>query len=246
MRSRLIFGMAFALCTAAAAPAFAQAQANPPEGITGSVAAGVAVTAGNTDTTTTNLAFNLVTDQTYRNIFKAEGLNLRSSQDGDAIVDRTQLNFRDEYQLTTRSFAFGQFRYLRDEFKGISYLVAPTAGLGYLLIDSEPTKMTVDGSLGFVIEKAPGFDKASAGALAVNESASHRLSDVATLTQGFSALWKLNDFGDSLYTFQVGIAANMTDRLQLRIEFLDLYKGEPPVPLLKNDTTLLTSIAYTF
>jgi putative salt-induced outer membrane protein YdiY len=65
---------------------------------------------------------------------------------------------RDEYRLSTRAFVFGQNQYLRDEFKNIDYLLAPTAGLGYKLFDTATTKLTVDGSVGGVWEKNPGLD----------------------------------------------------------------------------------------
>ena len=43
---------------------------------------------------------------------------------------------------------FGQNQYLKDEFKEIDYLIAPTAGLGYKLFDTAATKLDVDGSAG--------------------------------------------------------------------------------------------------
>lgn len=239
------------LCTLlGAATAAAQTPAAPPEPPRpwqGSIAAGLALTGGNTDTTTTNFAFDVQSDKTKRNVFKAEGLNLRSSQDGTSIVDRTNLAARDEYGLTSRSYVFGQFQYLRDVFKSIDYLMAPTVGVGYKLYNTAATTLAVDTSFGAVVEKNPGRERATSGAVTLGEKLSHKLSDAATLTQTFSGLWKTEDFDDTLYIFGAGIAASLTTRTQLKVEFLDTYKNKPPSILVQqNDTALITSIVFKF
>ena len=230
-----------------AAPAVAQAPAAPPPPWSGSLSAGIAVTGGNTDTTSTNFAFEVQSDKTKRNVFKADGLNIRSSRDGDAIVDRTSLSARDEYGILPRAFVFGQVQYLRDAFKNIDYLIAPTFGLGYRVIVTEPTALSVDLAAGSVTEKNPLADARTTGALTFGEKLTHRLSAVATVTQSLAALWKASEFGDALYTFQAGVAASVTTRVQIKVEFLDTYKTRPPTPLVqKNDTALITSFGFKF
>ena len=66
-------------------------------------------------------------------------------------------------------YVFGQNQYLKDQFKEIDYLVAPTGGLGYKLFDTAATKLDVDGGVGVVWEKNPGFDVDSSGAIAAGE-----------------------------------------------------------------------------
>jgi putative salt-induced outer membrane protein YdiY len=46
--------------------------------------------------------------------------------------------------LTDRLSVFGRFGYLQDEFKGIDYLISPTAGVGYKVVNLERTKFMVD------------------------------------------------------------------------------------------------------
>ncbi len=226
----------------------AAAQATPPPpGWEGSIAAGLAVSGGNAATTTTNLAFTVQSDKTKQNIFRAEGLNLRSSRDGDAIIDRTTLQAQDDYGLTPRTYVFGRFQYLRDIFKSIDYLVSPTGGLGYKVTDTPISTLNVEIAGGLLVEKNPGLEKRTNAAITGSERALHRLSDVATLTQSLSALFNASDFGDVLVTFQAGIAADITPRTQLKIDFLDIYKNQPPSVLIsKNDTTLVMSFVFKF
>jgi putative salt-induced outer membrane protein YdiY len=250
-RSWLAVALAAPFVLGTAAPARAQAAAQPPPAPPkpwqGSVAAGVALTSGNTDTLTTNFAFDVQTDKTKRNVFKAEGLNLRSTQDGTSIVDRTSVSVKDEIALTGRLYAFGEFRYLRDVFKAIDYLMAPTAGLGYYLIDNDATTLSVDGSVGAIVEKNPGLARTTSGAVGVGEKFKHQLTSGAAITQTFAGLWKTDDFGDVLYTFGAGLAASLTERTQLKVEFVDTYKSRPPSLLVqKNDTALITSLVFKF
>ena len=236
------------LVVAAALPAAAQVPAAepPPPPWAGTLSAGVALTGGNTDTTTFNLAFDLQSDKTKRNVVKAEGLNIRASRDGTAIVDRTSLSGRDEYRLTTRSYVFGQVQYLRDAFKSIDYLVSPAGGLGYKLIDTPVATLATDVGVGGVVEKNRGLDRRSSGAVTLNEKGTRQLG-TASLTQSFSALWFASRFDDALYTFQVGLAADVLSHFQLKVDFLDTYKTRPPTLLIeKNDTAFITSFAFKF
>lgn len=239
--------IAAVLALGLASVAGAQTPEPPPDPWTGSIAAGLAITGGNAATTTTNLAFTLESDKTRSNILRAEGLNLRSSRDGDAIVDRTTLSVQDDIALTDRTYAFGRFQYLRDIFKSIDYLLAPGGGLGYKVVDSAVSTLTADIAGGLLIEKNPGLERRTNPSVTAGEKAMHKLSDTATLTQSLSALFNATDFSDVLVTFQAGIATDITPRTQLKVDFLDIYKNEPPSVLVKkNDTTLVMSFVFKF
>jgi len=207
--------------------------------------AGLALTSGNTDTSTVNAAYDLVYDPQTKNVVKSDALLLRGKTEGVVSANRFGFNIRDEYKLTPRMFVFGQNQFLKDEFKSIDYLVAPTAGLGYKLFDTMATKLSVDGSAGVVWEKNPGFEASSSGAVAVGEKLTQTVTATTTITQSVAGLWKTKNFDDALYTFGVGVAASMSTRTQLKIELLDTYKKLPPLPTVqKNDVALLMSIVY--
>jgi putative salt-induced outer membrane protein YdiY len=227
------------------AAAFAQAP-DEPKVWTVAASAGLAVTSGNTDTSTVNAAYNVTYDPQARNVVKSEGLLLWSKTEGLVSADRLSLSIRDEYDVTPRAFVFGENLYLRDEFKSISYLIAPGAGLGYKLADSDATKLVVMGGLGGVWEKNPGLDVRASGAVTASEKLTRTLSSTTTLTQSVSSLWKMNDWEDALHTFGIGLAVAMSARMQLKVEVLDTYKNRPPLPTgRKNDVAVLTAIVFT-
>jgi putative salt-induced outer membrane protein YdiY len=228
--------------------ATAAAQAPPPlEHKVWKIAAGagLALTSGNKETSNVNAAYDLVYDPLTRNIVKSDGLMIRGKTDGELTANRIGLNVRDQYKLTERAFVFGQNQYLRDEFKSIDYLIAPSGGLGYKLLNTEKTKLDVDGGLGAVWEKNPGFDLDVSGAVTAGEKLVQTLTTTTTLTQSFAALWKTKEFADALYTFGIGVAASMSTRTQLKFEILDTFKNRPPSPdIKKNDVAVLMAIVF--
>lgn len=219
----------------------------PPPVWTGSVGAGLALTQGNKDTTNFNLSFDVTRDPKTKTVFKANALYILATENGEENVDRALANGRVEYSLSERVYAFGQLSYIRDRFKDIDWLLAPTVGLGYKLVNTDRTKFDVDGSVGVVFENNTGFDTETDGAFAFGERFAHALSDNAAITQGFAALWKMDDPGDALYTFSAGLAASVTARTQLKLEFQDIYKTRPTgAAVQKNDIAFITAFVYKF
>ncbi len=163
------------------------------------------------------------------------------------LSSRTALRVRDEYTLTARLSAFGQFGYLRDTFKGIDYLAAPTFGLAYKVVNLERTKFNIDAGVGVVWEKNTDVDSTdTSGAITIGENFVHKLTSTASITHAATGLWKTSDFGDALYTVSAGLAAAVTDRMQLKVEVLELYQTLPTPGKESQDVSFLTSVVYSF
>jgi putative salt-induced outer membrane protein len=219
----------------------------PPPVWTGSAGAGLGLTAGNSETRTLNLTFDVTRDAEKTHVFKANALYLWGSESGEDTVNRLAFEGRDEIKLTDRVFAFAQGQYLRDPFKAIDYLLAPTAGIGYKLVDTDRAKFSVDGGGGVTWEKNPGLDVRTYGAITAGEDLAYKLSETAVLTHAAAALWKADDFGDALYTISAGLAASLTTRTSVKIDVLDTYKSKPPTAEVeKNDIALIVALAYKF
>lgn len=247
MRSAVcVTAVSLTLLFALASPAQAQQTPPPPHQVwTVAASAGLALTNGNTDTSTINAAYDLTYDPLTKNIVKSDALYLRGKNNDQLAADRLNWNIRDQYRINGRTYLFGQNQYLRDTFKQIDYLIAPTAGVGYKVLDTPESKLDVDAGLGVVWEKNPLLAVNRSGAVTFGEKFQQKLSPTATFTQSFAGLWKTKDFGDSLYTIGVGIAVTMSTRTQLKFEVLDVYKNKPPLATLgKNDVATLLAIVY--
>jgi putative salt-induced outer membrane protein YdiY len=230
---------------AASSPLLAQPAAAPtPENWTVSATAGLALTSGNKDTSTVNMGYETVYDPKTRNLVKSDGLFLRGKTDGELTTDRLGLNGRDEYKLYKRAYAFGQVQYLQDQFKNIDYLFSPAAGLGYRFADSARTKLSADAGLGAVWEKPLLSEVHTSGAVTLGEKLSHQLSATTTLTQSFAALYKTDDFSDSLYTFGAGVAVAVAGHVQLKVELLDTYKHLVVAPTVGNDVAVIVGLVF--
>jgi putative salt-induced outer membrane protein YdiY len=225
----------------------AQAPATAMPVYTGNLGGGLALTNGNTDTRNFNLTGAIVRDPKTKNVMKATASYLRGTQSDIVSVDRTTINLRDEYAVSSRTFVFGQTDYVRDQFKRIIFFWAPTAGVGYKLVNTDTTQFIVDGGAGGVLEKNPGIDSSKSGSVTSGERFQHKLSAAATFTESLSSIWKTNDFSDSLTNFSTGITTTVVGKVQLKVEFIDSYKNRPPrADVKKNDTAFVTTFVVKF
>lgn len=222
----------------------------PPPVWSGSLGGGLSLTGGNTDTNSYNLSFDIKrdptkTDPNARGIFRTDGLYLRTDTDGEATADRTSLGARYEHTLGGgRWFAFGELRYQRDRFKDVDYLITPGVGVGVRLVDTDAVYFAIDAGVGLALEKLREQDATTDGAVNAGEALRVELSESAAIIQHARAVWKMDDFGDAYYHFDVGLALRVVKRIELQLTFADDYKTLPPGGLEKNDTSFLTTIAF--
>ena len=219
----------------------------PPPGWTGSFGAGLALTQGNSDTSTINVAYDTKRDTGSNVLFKSTGLFIRGESEGVQTTNRLALDGRVDRKLNARTSAYAQAQYLSDEFKEIDYLISPTVGVSQWLVKTDRTELAADGGVGFVWEKNPGRDVNGSGAVTAGQTFRQKLSETAELNQRVSGLWKMDDFDDALYIFGVGVAASITTQTQIKAELLNTYKNRTPGPdIQKNDVAVILSFAYKY
>jgi putative salt-induced outer membrane protein YdiY len=225
------------------------AQEPPPAGQTwaGNFGAGLSLTRGNSDTKNLNLALQLAQRIDAKNLAKYDAFYLRGDKDGGLTVDRTTFGARDEYTLSPLMYAFADAHFLRDHFKQIDYLIAPTVGAGYHFIKEKDLDLAAEGGLGAVIEKDAGLAKQTSGALTARQLLTWKFSPTATVGEVASGLWKTNHFGDALYHFEASLASDLTTKSQLKVSAMDDYKTRPPAPgVKKNDISLIAALVMKF
>ena len=251
MRIRLSIATAVGALALLPAAVFAQAPAAapppPPPGWTGSVGAGLALTSGNSKTSTINVGYDVLRDYGTDVLFKSTGLLLKGSANDVSTVDRSQADARVDYKLSPRLSAFGLTTFARDKFKAIDYLVAPTAGLSYKLVALPRTEWTVDGSGGVVFEKNKDLDLDTSGAIIAGEKLVHKLGEKSKFTHAAAGLWKLKDFDDAFYTVSAGLLTSLAGNFDLKTEFLSTYKNKLTNPALKKaDQSIVVSVVYKY
>ena len=228
-----------------AAPA---APATPPaREYSGSFGGGLSITGGNTDTKTYNLTFAHTHERKNGNTDKINASFIQGKENDVLSVRRGTASFRDEYKLSKRLFVYGEVRFLHDYFKDINYYYTPNGGLGYKLIDSDPTKLQVSGGVGGVFEKNYYVDLHKSGSVNAGEEFSQKIGMASTFKQNVVAAWKMNDFSDSLTGFSASLNTSLSKLVEVQIEFRDAYKNKTSKPTIKkNDTTFLVNFVMKY
>lgn len=245
MSVRVCVGVMLSLLLPASA-AFAQPDPTPaPKPWRLNFGAGLALTTGNKDTSTYNASYNVIYAPNERRTFKSDALLLRGKTNGELSNERFGLNIREEFRVNDYVFLFGQNQYLRDRFKRIQYMVAPTSGVGLTTVKNDRTTLTIDVGAGGVWEKNPYTDIRASGALTVGQKLSQTISTTTTLTQSVSGLWKTEDLADSSYQLSVALALGINSKVQLKIEALDTYSNKPTgTRVEKNDISTVFAVVF--
>lgn len=238
-----IFGLVFTASVHAQTPATPVDPPAPPAWKL-ALGAGLAITGGNSDTSTFNASYDVTYDPKTRHVFKSDALFLRGTNNDQLAINRFGANVRHEFSLHDGLFVFGRLQYLQDEFKLIDYFVAPSGGLGYTVVDQPDTTLAFDAGVGGVWEKNPGVDVFTSGAITLGQKLTQSVSSTAAITESAYALWKTEDFGDALYTFGIGLSAAVSTRTQVKVEFVDVFKSKPVVGVKKNDTSVVVSLVF--
>lgn len=235
------------LCLLIATPLCAEEPPPAAAPWSGSVAAGLALTSGNSDTTNINVAFATMFDPKTRNVVKIDALYLRGEAEDELTIDRTNAGVRDEYKLSDRAFAFGEVRWLRDELKEIESLISPMVGAGRDLLRTDAYKLSVDGGAGAIIEKTSGRERTTDTAFQGRQVFAWTISPTATFSETLSGLWKFEDVGDALYHFDASIGTTITPRSELKVSLVSDYRTRPPDPdLEKNDMSVIAALVMKY
>jgi len=242
------FVSCFSTLALLASASFASADATGPSSPwSGSLSAGLALTRGNTDTSSFNLALAALWDPKADDLMKADVLYIKSTKGGEATVDRKTAGFRYERKLMPALAAFGEVRYMADRFQGVDSLISPAIGVSWTAHKNDAMNLTFDGGYGWYWEKLADLDRTDGGAYRAGESFSWKISETSVLSQSVSGLWKSKDTGDAIYHGEIALSTSMTSAMQLKAGFVDDYRSRPAAPeLKKNDLATVAALVVKF
>jgi putative salt-induced outer membrane protein len=218
--------------------------------------AGLLISQGNTDAKSANAALELTRAlDGWKHAFTAAALYGKSGAIKSA--ERWSAGWQSDRDITPRLFGFGALRYGQDKFSGFQYQGTVSAGLGYKLIDSEPTQLTGRGGVGYRKFRPELITKNAAGAV----TGRTRLDSVgdAVLTAGldydhaFTATTSLtNRFlveagsGNTLFADNLALAVKMSDKLALSLGLSVQHNTKPPAGLKHRDVIETVNLVYAF
>jgi putative salt-induced outer membrane protein YdiY len=139
----------------------------------------------------------------------------------------------------------------RDEIADIDYRFALTAHLGYYLIKEKDMELAVEAGPGYILEKLGGVSDDYA-TIRFGERWKWQFSKNARLFQDLEYLPRIDDWGSYVIQGQIGVEADLTKKLAMRVVLQDTYRSKP-APYAgtalfheKNDLKLLAGITYKF
>jgi putative salt-induced outer membrane protein YdiY len=149
------------------------------------------------------------------------------------------------YLITDRWYAFGRVDGLNDSIADIDYRFVGSAGIGYYLIKNDRTTLSVEAGPGYVWEKV-GDDERDYAIIRFGEKFTHKLSDRARIWQSFEYQPRIDDWSEYFMSGEIGVEADLTKKMALRVVFQDWYVSEPAPGLESNDLKLVAGINYKF
>ena len=110
---------------------------------------GYSKTGGNTDNSSANLLFHVAhVIGDWKLLFGTEGLY--GSTHGETTAQAWDPHGQANYNFTPKLYSYVGASYANDRFSGFAYQDALTSGVGYQFFNSDATKLSVQGGLGYL------------------------------------------------------------------------------------------------
>jgi putative salt-induced outer membrane protein len=228
-----------------------------PQGWSGKGQAGYVMSRGNSDTDAANAKLDLyLLRNDWKHNLQLDGLFGRSA--GITSAERWDARLQSDYAITKRLFTFGALTYEDDRFSGFQYQASGSAGLGYKFIDSDSTKLAVQGGVGYRSLRAELLIKDSNGAVTQRIPLPPTESEVVgtaglDFSHQFNSSTKLIDklnteSGSSNTSLRNDLAleVKMSKKLSLAAGYSVLHNSKPPAGLKTTDTITTLNVVYAF
>jgi putative salt-induced outer membrane protein len=236
--------------------ATAHAQDLPP-GWSGKGQVGYVMSRGNSDTDAlnANLNVNLVSGDWKHNLLLDD---LFGRSNGITSAERWDARLQSDYQISARWFGFGVLNYQNDKFSGFVYQASASGGLGYKVLDSETTKLSVQLGVGYRQLRQETLVKDSSGAvidrIPVGDTERDPVGTAGVdFFHQFTPTTKLIDklvieSGSSNTSIKndLSLEVKINKKLSLAAGYSVIRNSEPPAPLKRTDTTTTLNLVYAF
>ena len=224
----------------------------PPPKWKSSLAFGLTMTRGNSETFLTTLTAGTAKKWGQNELaFGADGAYGTTKDQNTGVTTKNNNSARGFGQynrlFTDRWYGFGRVEGLYDGIADIDYRVTLSVGLGYYVIKTTNTDLSFEAGPGYVFEKLGG-EEDSFPTLRLAEKFHHALSEHARIWESVEYLPSLENFSRYIVNSEIGIEADLSrdKRWALRAYLQDTYNSVPAAGRENNDMKLIAAIAYKF
>jgi len=160
----------------------------------------------------------------------------------DTTAQRWELRGQSDYEFTERAYWFGAARYEDDRFSAYDYQTSLSTGLGYRLIDSERTKLWVQGGPGYRFAKLRDSGESEDGLIfRGNLGWDYQFTETTKVVERF-----LVEAGsDNTYLQNdIGLEVTITGALGLRLGYQVRHNTDVAPGIEKTDTLTTIGLIY--
>lgn len=227
----------------ASALAVAAQQPAPPAPPT-TLAAGISLTDGNTDSTQVNGSWlTELKPAPHEWRFGAEGNYSETEDTKSSDNAKGFIGYR--YLFTDRWFAAVNLSAMYDQIADIDYRYMASPGIGYYLVKTGATSLTLEAGPAFIWEEVGG-EQDDIVALRGAERFEHTFGTGAKIWQAVEYMPDTEDFDSYLLNAEAGAEAMLTQQLSLRLVVKDQYDSTPAPGREENDVSVVGSIGVKF
>jgi len=134
-----------------------------------------------------------------------------------------------------------------DKVGGVDFRLGVGPGLGRHIIKNDKVELNFEGGPTYFYEQFTGSGSGdSSFRLRAAENFSYTFAPGAKFYQRFEIMADVSDFGNFIMNNEAGVESTLTERLKLRLNFLDRYVNQPPGRLQQNDIQITSSLVLGF
>jgi putative salt-induced outer membrane protein len=225
----------------------------PPEGWSGSVAAGYVAAKGNSDSTTANFKGELFYDHD-RWHHSALATAIGANQDDETSSEAYKAQLKSKYDLTEVIYAFGLAEYNKDRFSAYDHQIYEVAGIGWRVLRTETQELNLEAGVGATQSKLRQPDPPELPLTSDERDVSEfigrfgaeyhwHLSDNAVFSETLaSSIGSDNTYIESLTELEAGIIGDVA----LVLAYLVKHNTEVQAGVDKTDKQTSVSVEYKF
>lgn len=209
-----------------------------------SVALGLNLTSGNSDTVLSTLEF--VTEREYeRDSWRLGATAAYGETGGDKTTQRGRAFLEYQRLLNERWYIGAHADVVHDDVADVNYRLTLSPVTGYHFIKTDRTRLSGEIGPSVVLEKVGGEEKQYLS-LRLGERFEHQFNERAKVWQSAEILPQVDDWENFLLRAEVGAEAALNAKLSLRAVLRNEYDNDPPPGREHNDLTLTTALVYKF
>lgn len=227
---------------------YAQEEKEDPMKWNGDLSFGVSIAKGNTDASTLSFTFSADKKLSEKFDWKNKGIFLGGRAEGILNSQSLEVTSTGEWSHSERFFSRYEINGIHDRFRNFRYRIIPSIGVGYKLVYSEASELSLKTGLSDTFTKFyDSGETASFAGVFLGNDFLWKVSSGAELKQLSSVNLDLSDTNHVLAQFEMSLSAAIVKNWAIKISFIDKYDSAPETEgVKKNDLTFLTNISWKF